>query len=52
MKLTTPSIEFSIGTTPHVDLTGRDGVEHIGDGGEGHELGAGEIGLRRAPPAR
>ena len=46
MKLTTPSIEFSIGTTPQSTLAGGDGVEHVGHGAGWHELAGGEVGLR------
>ena len=46
VKLTVPSMEFSIGDEAEIDLAGVDGVEHVGHRAERHELGSGQIGLR------
>ena len=52
VKLTMPSIEFSIGTKPTVDLAGGDGVEHVGHGAEGDELARRRGRAGCAAPAR
>ena len=46
VRLTVPSIEFSIGDEPEIDLAGLDRVEHVGHRAEQHELAVGEVGLR------
>ena len=45
LRLTVPSIEFSIGHEPEVDLAGLHRVEHVGHRAEQHELGRRQVGL-------
>ena len=45
VKLTMPSIEFSIGTNPASASPFGHGVEHVGHGAVGQQLCAGEVGL-------
>ena len=44
VKLTIPSIEFSIGTRPKSTSPDLDGIEHVGHGPERHVFRIGEIG--------
>ena len=46
VRLTVPSIEFSMATNPRSTSPALDRVEHVGHGAEQHELGRGEVGLR------
>ena len=45
VALTVPSIAFSIGTTPEVEVALVDGEQHVGHRPERHQLAGREVGL-------